>query len=155
MKNFYHRGITLLEVIIVIAILGILAAIIIPQFSRIKELQALKNAGEDIISNFNQAKSETLASLNSSEYGVHFESDRIIIFKGEVFVAGDSNNVTTNIIPPAVISNIALTGGAVDFYFERLTGAPSKTGTITIALSADASVNKVLTISATGSISMN
>ena len=155
MKNLGQRGITFLEVIITIAIIGIIVAVVLPQFSKMKQLQALKNAGEDVISSFNKAKAQTLASLNSSEYGVHFQSDRIIIFKGSVFNAGDSNNETISIILPAMISNIALTGGAVDCYFERLSGMPSKTGSVTVSIPSDANLNKIITVSATGSISMN
>jgi prepilin-type N-terminal cleavage/methylation domain-containing protein len=152
MKNTYKQGVTLLEIMIVLAIVVILIAVVVPQFSRMRENQALKNAVIDVVSTLNKARSQTLASVDSSEYGVHFEANHVIIFKGVVYSAGVSSNEVTDVISPATISNISLTGGATDVYFSRLSGAPSKTGTITIA---SPNFSKVVTVSTTGIASSN
>ena len=144
-----------MEILVVIAVLGILLAIIIPQFSKMKESQVLKNATSDIMSSLNKAQSRTLASVNSFSYGVHFQSDQIIIFKGIVFSAGSADNETINIVSPATISNVTLGGvsdSSGDVYFNRLSGVPDKTGTITVAVP---SFSKVITLSATGGASSN
>jgi len=152
MKNFYHKGITLVEVLIVIAIIGILAAIVFPQFSKIKKNQVLKNGVADTMSAINKARTQTLASLNSSEYGVHFQSDSVIIFKGKTFSSGATDNETIDIIPPATISVISLSGGVSGVYFNRLNSTPSATGTVTIT---NSTLTKIITISATGIASTN
>ena len=155
MKNFYKQGITALEIIIVLAVLAVVFAIVIPQFSKIRENQVLKSTTSDILSNLNKARAQTLASVNSSSYGVHFQSDKVIIFKGTVFSDGDANNETTNIIAPATISNVTLggvSGNSGDVYFNRLSGLPNVTGTIT---SSTTSYSKIITISATGVASAN
>ncbi|MFA6520176.1 MAG: hypothetical protein WCT44_01060 [Candidatus Paceibacterota bacterium] len=155
MKNFYKKGITALEFLLVIAILGILFTIVIPQFSRIKENQVLKSTIGDVVSSLNKARTKTLASVSSSSYGVHLQSDKVIIFKGTVFSSGDSNNETINITSPATISNVTLAGtssSSGDVYFNRLSGAPNKTGTVTISTP---SFSKIITLSATGSASSN
>ena len=152
MKNFEQKGITFIEISIVLAVVGILVAVVLPSFSKIKENQILKNGVQDIISSLGKARSQTLASLNSSSYGAHFESDKVIIFTGTTFSAGASSNATTNIISPASISLINLAGGVTDVYFERLSGAPSTTGAITISTP---SFSKVITISTTGAVSVN
>lgn len=149
------QGITIVEMLVVIAIIGILVAVAFPQFSKIKENQVLKNTVGDVTSALHSAQSQSLASINSSEYGVHFQSDRIIIFTGKVFSAGAGDNKTVNIISPASISNVTLLGvssATGDIYFERLSGAPSKTGTITVSTT---SFSKIITISATGAVSIN
>jgi Tfp pilus assembly protein FimT len=155
MRNTYKRGITIVELIIVLAVLGMIFMIIIPQFSAMRENQVLKGAVSDVLSSLDQAKSKTLASLDSSSYGVHLESDRVIIFKGTVFSANDINNETMSITAPASISNVTLagvSGDSGDVFFNRLSGSPSATGTITVSIP---SISKIITISATGGVSVN
>lgn len=155
MKNFYHKGIAIAEILIAIAIIGLLAIVVIPQFSSLRENQVLKNTVGDITSALHNAQSESLASANSSEYGVHFQSDQIIIFTGQVFSPSAADNKIINIISPAVISNVTLGGVSSDtgeLYFARLSGIPSKTGTITVTTP---SASKIITISATGAVSVN
>ena len=154
-NKFFQKGITTLELLLVMAILGILVSIMLPQFSKIKENQVLKNTIGDITSTLHNAQSKTLASVDSSSYGVHFQSDKIITFKGTVFSINDANNKTINIITPASISNVTLagqSGASGDVYFNRLSGTPNKTGTITVSIS---SVSKIITISATGAVSVD
>jgi prepilin-type N-terminal cleavage/methylation domain-containing protein len=149
-KNLFKNGFTLFETLIVLAIIGVLALIALPQFSKIKENQLLKSTVSDVLSAVDNARSKTLSSLNSSEYGVHFQADRIIIFKGKVFSSGATDNEILSIETPINISNVTLGGVSStsgDVYFNRLSGSPSTTGTVTIY---SPSFSKVITISATG-----
>lgn len=151
----HHRGISFIEILIVAAIIGIIVLLALPAFSPIKESQVLNNAVENVVSALNKARAQTLSSLDSSEYGVYFESDQIVIFKGKVFSAGDHENESIEITPPATISNVALGGVSEsegELYFARLSGVPDKTGTITISMPSS---TKTITISATGVISKN
>jgi len=150
-----RRGITLIEILIVLAGMGILFAIIVPQFSQIRENQVLKTAVADVLSTVDKARSQTLASKDSSEYGVHFQSDKVIIFKGIIFSDIDPNNVITDIILPANISNVTLGGisdVSGDMYFNRIYGAPNTNGTITIS---SPSSSRIITIYQSGSVSAN
>ncbi|OGI95562.1 hypothetical protein A2917_03355 [Candidatus Nomurabacteria bacterium RIFCSPLOWO2_01_FULL_42_17] len=151
-KNFFKKGITLVEVLIVCSVLGIILAVVIPQFAKTRELQVLKSATGDILSSLNKARSQTLASLNSSSYGVHFQSNKVIIFKGTVFSQSDINNETVAITSPATISSITLVGGGADIYFNRLSGVPSKTGSVIVS---GPNFTKTITIDATGAASVN
>ena len=153
--NRHKKGITVIELLIVITVLGIIFSVALPRFSKIRESQVLKDAASDVLSSLNKAQSQTLASVNSSSYGVHFQSDKVIIFKGKVFSASDANNETISITVPASVSNVTLagvSGNSGDVYFSRLSGTPSQTGTVTVSTSSS---SKVITISATGSASMN
>lgn len=144
-----------MQLIIVLAVIGILVAVAIPKFSKIREGQVVKVATSDILSSINKARSETLASVNSSEYGVHFQSDRVIIFKGKVFSSIAVDNETIKIATPVSITNVTLggvSGSSGDMYFNRLYGVPSATGTITITTS---STSKIITIYSTGTASLN
>jgi prepilin-type N-terminal cleavage/methylation domain-containing protein len=149
-KNNFKMGFTLVEILLVLAILVVIISIIVTNLSQTKKNQVLKNSVSDIVSALNKASSQTLASVNSRTYGVHFESDRVIIFSGTTFDSGASDNETILISSPATISNINLTGGVVNVYFNKLTNKPSVTGTITISVP---SVSSTITIGATGIIS--
>ena len=153
MNNHFNRGITLIETLLIISIIGILAAIVLPGFARIKKVQILKSTTEEIVSVLEKARSQTLASLNSSSYGVHFETNKVIIFTGTSFVSDDVNNQIINIMLPATISNINLNNASTFLYFNRLSGIPSTSGNITVSVPDIPS--KVINISATGSASIN
>lgn len=155
MNNIYKKGLTIIEVAVILAIVGILISIALPQFSKLRENQLLKSATNDVLSALSKVRSKTLASVNSSEYGVHFQADQVIIFKGKVFVLGAPDNEIILIQNPVRISNVTLggvSGPSGDMYFNRLYNVPSAAGTITISSS---SVSKIITISATGNISLN
>ncbi len=150
MNNYYKKGISALEILVVVALIGILVAVIIPQFSKSREQAVLKSAVGDTLSSIDKARGETLSSLNSSSYGVHFQSNKVIIFTGTTFSSGASSNESINFTTPASITNVTLggvSGASGDFYFTRLSGAPSTIGTITISTT---SYSKIITISATG-----
>ena len=72
--------------------LGIIFSIAIPQFSKTRENQVLKSAVNDILSSLNKAQSQTLASADSSSYGVHFQSDKVIIFNKERALSFEGNS---------------------------------------------------------------
>ncbi len=155
MNNLYKKGITIVEILVVLATIGIMVGVIIPQFSKTRESQVLKSAVADILASIDKARGQTLSSLNSSEYGVHFESSKIIIFKGKVFSSSAADNETIDITTPASITNVNLggvSGSSGDMYFNRLYGVPSMTGTITLATD---NFSKIITISATGIASVD
>lgn len=152
MKNFYKNGMTVIELLVVIAVLGIIFSVVIPQFSKMRENQVLKSGVVDVLSSINKARSQTLASLNSSEYGVHFEPNLIVIFKGTDFSTRDTTkDETINIVTPAIMSSGTLALPA-NIFFNRLSGMPSTTGTVIVSTS---SYSKIITISATGVASSN
>lgn len=154
-KNYYKRGVTFIELLIVFVSIGLLVSVVLPQLFQVRENQALKSAVENVLSTIDRARSRTLASVNSSEYGVHFQSDKVIIFKGKVFSAEDAGNEIINILNPASISNVTfggVNGESGDVYFNRIYGVPSTTGTITLSIS---SASKIITIYPTGISGVN
>jgi Tfp pilus assembly protein FimT len=127
---------SLAEVLIVIAVISVLVLVVLPEFFKNKEMQMLKNGVENTLSSIDKARTETLSSLDSSSYGVHFESHEIVIFKGVVYSANDANNEIIDIISPANISKVNFAGvnaNTGNIYFNRLSGMPNQTGTITLS----------------------
>lgn len=152
MKNLGNKGISVIEILVVIAILAILISVVLPQFKTMRENEILKSTTSDVASLIDKARSESLSSVNSLEYGVHFEEDSVTIFQGMVYGAGTASNVVVPIDPSATITDISLSPSGSNLYFDRLSGEPSKTGTITIEVGA---LSKTVTISPTGAVSTN
>mgnify|MGYP003393412582 CR=1 FL=1 len=139
----------------VVAGIALIVAIVIPQFSKIRERETLKSGVENTVGALDKARNKTLASVASSSYGVHFQSDRVVIFKGIVYSANDANNEVITLTTPSSISNVTLggvSGSSGDVYFNRIYGTPNTTGTVTVSTG---NYSKVITISNTGSASSN
>jgi len=144
-----------LEIILTLAVLAIILVLILPAFGSLKQNQVFNNAIADTVSAINKARAETLSSFSSSEYGVHLESSQVVIFKGTVYTANDPNNEVIILTSPASITDVTLggvSGASGDFYFARLSGAPNKSGTVTIAVPGS---TKIITITQAGTVSKN
>lgn len=152
MKLVKKNGLTIIELLVVVAIIILLASVVLPSFKDFREDRVLKSATEDVLATLDRAHSQTLSSLESSTYGIHFESDKMVVFKGDTYSESDPDNSEISIQSPATISDISLTDDAVDVYFSRLKGLPSVSGTITISTN---SLSKVITVSPTGTFSVN
>lgn len=156
--NKYKKGFTVLELLIVLGIIGLLVRIIIPGLASFRNNQILKNNTQDIVSLLNQARSDTLSSLNSTNYGVHIETSRVVYFVGSNFTEPNSSNVVytldSNLQIPSS-GGINLNGGGANVVFDRLTGDTNNYGTIVIRLSSDATKQRTITINKTGILSSN
>jgi prepilin-type N-terminal cleavage/methylation domain-containing protein len=152
-----NKGITILELLVVLAIIGILAGIIMPSLSTFRKTQALRNTTEEVISLLNKARNDTLASLNSTNYSVRFEESRAVYFAGTSFTEGLSTNkvVTFSSLVTLPSGNISLNGGVTTVTFSRLTGDTTAYGTITLQQTSDSTAQKVITINKTGLVSAN
>jgi prepilin-type N-terminal cleavage/methylation domain-containing protein len=154
-KISVNKGVSVMELLVVIAILGVLLAVVLPEFSKSRERATLDSAVGNILAGISQARGKTLASVDSSSYGMHFSADEVIIFKGENFFPGDPENDPISITQPAAVSDVTLdgeSGASGEFYFNRLSGSPSVWGTVTVSTP---SYIKTITITATGSVSAN
>lgn len=149
MKTNFQKGLTILETIIALSALALLVAIILPSFATMRNNQVLKSSVREVTSALERAQFLSISSVDSSEYGVHFEANQIVIFKGTVYSAISPDNEIISISYPASLTSIILSGGGSDVYFDRLSGGPNKTGTVTIV---SGSVSRTITITATGAI---
>lgn len=156
MKNKKNTGVTFIEILIVVAIIGVISSIVFINLSQFRNEQVLKNTAVDIVSLLNKARSNTLSSLNSTNYSVHFEQGQVVLFVGPIYSASNVTNepmVFSTAVMIVIPSGINLGGGA-DVTYKRLTG-DTIGGTITIQLVSDAVKQKTITISPTGVASVN
>ncbi len=157
MKNFFTKGATLIEIVVVVAIITIILFLTIPSISSFREKQTLKNTMEEVVNLINEARVNTLSSQDSSVYGVHFDETRAVLFIGTIYNASDSSNKVLNFNNLVKIdtANIALNGSGVDVIFQRLTGDTTNHGTIVLELVSDPSTNKTISINMLGVVSTN
>lgn len=146
------KGYTLIEISIAIAIIVLIAGLALMGLRIYKVSSELAGATEEGISFLETARTQTLASQNASQYGVHFETQRIVFFAGAIFNSADPAN-GEQVLPSSVeISLISLTGGGSDVIFQRLTGVTSQYGTVTLRLKNDVSKTRVITIEQSGAV---
>lgn len=143
------RGTSLIEVLISIAILGILVATVVASFSAIRKAQVLESSRNLIIATLTKAKSDTLASKDSKSYGVHIDdiNNKLVVFEGTTYNGSAPTNQNVPLDTRVYIS--AYSGGA-DIVFGRLTGFVSALHGITISIPSGAS--KYISIFPTGVI---
>lgn len=149
------KGFTLLEIIIVLAILAIAITIVGFSFSSLRSSQELNNSVEEAVSLLNTARSKTISSEAASQYGVHFETSRMVLFKGGVFSDSDPNNQVFTLSALIEISSISLRNGSVDAVFDRLTGKTDDYGVITFRVKANFGKTKIIEIKSTGIINVS
>jgi prepilin-type N-terminal cleavage/methylation domain-containing protein len=146
----HKHGFTTIEILIVLIVSSVLFVVATSAFSRFNKNQALAGSAEDVMSILNKARGQTLASKDDYAYGVHFESDRIILFLGSSYDPVETTNETTLLSALVTITNISLVGGGDDVLFQKLSGKTSESGTITIALTGDTSESTIITVLPTG-----
>ena len=145
----HNRGISLLEVMISIAIIGLLLAIVFGSFSTIRNRQILEVNRDLIVSVLTKAKSDTFASKGSKSYGVYVDTgaNRLITFEGTTYIPNEVTNQLSTLDNRVSIS--AVDGGST-IVFERLTGFVSTLHSINIMLQNEE--EKVINIFPTGVI---
>jgi len=147
-----ERGFTLVEILISIAVLIVISFGIFRVFNSFDENQALQKDAAKVISVLEKARQQTLFSRDSSQYGVHFNINQVVLFKGDFYSSSDEDNVRTTLHSKVNISSKNLSGGGDEVVFERLSGETNQGGTITLQNRLDASKAIVVTIEGTGLI---
>lgn len=147
---FFIRGVTAMELLISLAILAMISGIVVSFFSGFRESKVLDTGVEDVVSLLNEARLDTLSSKSDLQYGVHFESGRMVLFRGTVFSEPNVDNVEVVLNSVLEISNIALTGGGANVLFDRLTGKTSQYGAVTLRVKNAPSRSVLITIEPTG-----
>lgn len=151
----HRQGITLLEILIAFAVMLFLAAIVIGSFAQFRNSKVLDTATEEIVSVLAKARGKTLASVNATTYGVHFETAQVVLFSGAAYNASALDNEVYVLDPALEISSIALSGGGADVIFARLTGKADRNGTITVRVKSDISKSRTITLHGTGIAGVN
>jgi len=160
MKNFQfsifnfqkikQNGFSLIEIIIAMAIGAVLVAVVVISFSSFRNSKTVDISADQILSVINEARVKSVSSEDYSRFGVHFETSRVVLFKGDIFTEPNSSNTETLLSSLAEISDISLNGGGADMVFQKLTGKTSNGGSLRVRLKSDNNKYKTISVKSTG-----
>jgi prepilin-type N-terminal cleavage/methylation domain-containing protein len=125
------RGFTILEVMVVVALMAILVVIVAPSFSRGTIKNVIVSASTKAADILVEARSSAMSGRDNSRYGVHFQSTQVTLFEGASYSAVDTNNLVYALPGAVTASTISISGGGADIIFASHKGIPVQTGTIT------------------------
>jgi len=149
-----NRGFSALEILIVVGIITIIVWVVGGPLLKFRDHQVLVASGEQVVNALREARAQTLNSKNDRRYGVHIEKTRFVVFEN-TWMDGAATNKVTTFDSGVVATTTILIGGGRELLFDRLTGNPSQSGTIVLELKRDSSAQKIVTISPTGTVSID
>lgn len=158
-----NTGFTLVELIIVIAILGILAAVAIPGFFSLRKSSDLDNNVQEFASALRLAQSKSLLSENSSQYGVYINTgvlpNQYVLFKGADYASRDVSADQVYSLPDTMEFYGVNLGAKTQIVFDRLTGTPEEQGNVSIRIKAGPGgypdYNKTVYVADSGTVSFS
>lgn len=155
MRTRGENAFTLIEIVIVIAIMFLLVVGLTAAFTSFTKGNALSGAALNALSLLEKARSQTLASIGDTQYGVHFDASSMTLFAGSY-----NQNAAGNVVFPydsrVTMSNISLSGAGSEVTFKRLSGTTDQSGTITFSLPKSPTVPaKVITVSNSGLVELH
>jgi len=151
------KGITLTEIMVVIGILMTVLLISVPSFVFFQKRSSLDEDSKKTLYLLRLAQNKTLASEDSSQYGIYFDESslphQLILFKGESFSSRDISSDKVYAFSELVeISEINL-GGASEVVFEKITGFSSQLGFVSLRLKSDPEQTRTIYIEDSGLVS--
>lgn len=144
MVKCYRRGFTVLELLIVIAILAFLLAIIIPSFMNFRRSSLLNTETMDLVTLVNRARLLSVSSKNDNQYGIHLESSKAVLFQGTTYDVASTTNEVHMFGTGLVSTSTTINGGGSEIVFEKVTGATSQNATTTLLVTGTTSSTTVL-----------
>ena len=122
-------GFTLVEVLVVIAILGGIVGLAIPFYQSFQVGSQLDNTTQEIVGSLRSSQMRAMASKAFTSHVIHFGSGNFIVFQGASYNPGDILNEESEV--PSVISITPSMGS--DVIFSAIRGETSNGGVITIS----------------------
>lgn len=156
--NFFHDsfmirvlrpGFTLIEVLIVFSLISIVGALALASATQSKRTRDLHAAGEQVLSVLRVAQSKALGGINRASWGVHVQSDRVVIFQGPAYL-GSPSTETFMLADTVEVANLSLAGGGSDILFNRLDGRTNQAGTFDVRVKSAPAETYGITVDAAG-----
>ncbi len=159
------RGLTLIELLTVISMITITAAITAPSFAAIKRGAGLNNTAQEIVSTLRVAQNKAVSSQRPTtanpadpmkNYGVHFCDaintccDSYTLYYGNDWASASAKEVHQ--LPDGTKVRVSPATTATDIIFNRLDGIPTSSGKVTIGIDCNGPTVRTITIASSGTI---
>ncbi|MFH1820488.1 MAG: prepilin-type N-terminal cleavage/methylation domain-containing protein [Candidatus Nealsonbacteria bacterium] len=156
----FKKGFTILEVLIVVAILVILVAIAVPAYHIFLKGSDLNSSTEEIISILRLAQVRTLSSENDSSWGVYFSTSTVphqyTLFQGLSYVSREPLADEVYQVSKSIeIESMSVAGGGNEIVFDRIVGTTAKFGQISLRIISDPSQTRDIYIDNSGRAGFN
>lgn len=147
------QGFTIAETLICLIILLLLLTFGFMTFGRARKNKTLDTVADGVNFTLDQARTAALTGRDNNSFGIYFTSSSFILFDGTSYNALSKNNKITNLPSGWSLStSTGLTNNSL--YFQRLTGVPSATNTITVYRTDEPTLSRQITIGSDGAISV-
>lgn len=141
------RGFTLLELLLSVAVIGLLAGISIPVLSRVQTKTDLDTATAVFVSSLRRAEALAQSVDGDTSWGVHTASGVVVLFKGISYAGRDATYDEIFSVPTTITVS-----GLTDVVMNKFTGYPTATGTATF-VSSVLPDTKTVSVNAKGAVS--
>ncbi len=148
----YKKGFSLLEILISIFLLTMLSALVYYSLSGFKNKQFLESNSRQVTAILEEARSLTISGQGGMQYGVHFQSDKVVRFSGSTYSSGTASNIPYVFDSAVNISNISLNAGGSDVVFDKIKGTTANYGSVELNLVSTTTPKKIIYINQGGII---
>lgn len=127
-SSHLSRGYTLVELLLVVGIIGILITLITGSLTNYQVQSNVTALTSEVIAEMKEQQTRSMSgdtdgTSDSTTFGVHFDSDKYVLFRGTTYSPVDPANIPVNIPEQMEFSDINFPGG--DIIFSRISGEVS------------------------------
>ncbi len=148
------KALGIIEILIFVAILAIVITLVEVNFASFSKEVNVDQTANSIISVMRSAQNNTVGSNNQTTYGVYFESNKYVLFKGSAYNPSDLTNITYAIPSSLELSTIAVSGGS-SVIFTHIDGSTTNTGTLILRIKSDTATTRTIIIEQSGNITID
>lgn len=150
-----NNGFSLIETIIALAIFSGIAGVAFAGTITDYQKHTARDDKTALIRALHATRSRAQAGVcagtcsASSDHGIHFESDRYVIFQGSIFDSTDPRNTIIELNPTVALS------GITDVVFERISGNAKTSPTTEQKIFLNGNTMSVITLYSEGGIDID
>lgn len=134
-----QRGFTLVELIIVMGIILMLSGFATLNLVKQQETTSVNSSVDVLVSDMGSQQTKAMAGVkgdlsNNTSFGIYFQSDRYVLFRGTTFSPTDSANFTVLLDENIVFSDIKFPNNTIVFRVRlgEVSGFTAGSNSITI-----------------------